>query len=277
MSRLEATFASLRHERRVALMPYLPLGYPSVSTCLMLVRAAAESGADVLELGMPFSDPLADGPVIQHATQVALANGVTLADCLTMVDQVRSAGVIQPLVLMGYYNPILRFGLDRFGQAAQEVGVDGFIIADLPPDEARPFRDVCTAHQLDLIHLIAPNSPEERLRMVVSASQGFVYLVSVTGVTGTRSRTPEGLLPFVRRARALTTKPLCVGFGISDASSARETARLADGVIVGSALVERMGAENPERAVRQLVRELREAVDAATEGATRNGKSIGTA
>ncbi len=234
MNRLDKTFDKLRAERRKALMPYLPLGYPTLETSRQLIRAVAEAGADVIELGVPFSDPLADGPVIQRATHIALQNGMTLAKCFDLAREAREAGVTIPLVLMGYYNPFLHFGLKVCARAAQASGVDGFIVPDVPPEEAGAFDVACRAHDLDLVFLAAPTSTQERLRIITDATRGFLYLVSVTGVTGARDQVAADLGEFVGRVRAITPKPVCVGFGIASAESARTVAALADGVLIVS-------------------------------------------
>ncbi len=262
MNRIDAKFAELKQARRVALMPYLPLGYPTIDLSVELICAIANAGADILELGVPFSDPLADGPVIQRATQVALQNGMTLGNCLRMVSQARRAGITIPLVLMGYYNPILRFGVEAFTSAAKDAGVDGFIVPDLPPEESDALSAACQTSEIDLIFLAAPTSTPERLQAITRATRGFTYLVSVAGVTGARSRLPAGLPEFVARIRATTEKPVCVGFGIANAESAKRIAGFADGVIVGSALVERIGdkqnaIENASRFVAELRRAIR--------------------
>jgi len=262
MSRLDTTFDKLKVERRKALMPYLPLGYPTLETSCQLIRAAAEAGADVIELGVPFSDPLADGPVIQHATHVALQNGITLAKCFEFAREAREWGVTIPLVLMGYYNPLLDFGLEVCARAAQASGVDGFIVPDMPPEEASALDAACRAYDLDLIFLAAPTSTQERLRIIADATRGFLYLVSVTGVTGARDQVAAGLGEFVGRVRAITSKPICVGFGIASVESARDVADVADGVIVGSALVSRIGNDNAVKAARTFISELRSGIDA---------------
>jgi len=261
MNRLDETFDRLRAQRRAALMPYLPLGYPTLDLSRQLIRAVAEAGADVIELGVPFSDPLADGPVIQRATHIALQNGMTLAKCFEMARQAREAGVTVPFVLMGYYNPFLRLGLEVCARAAQESGVDGFIVPDLPPEEATALDAACRAYELDLIFLAAPTSTPQRLQKIAEATRGFLYLVSVTGVTGARDRVASDLCEFIRRVRAVTSKPVCVGFGIANAESAQIVAGLADGVIVGSALVSRIGEDgNAVEAARSFVAELRRAI-----------------
>jgi tryptophan synthase alpha chain len=263
MNRLDETFARLKAEKRTALMPYLSLGYPTLDISRQLICVAADAGADVIELGIPFSDPLADGPVIQRATHVALQNGMTLTKCFEMVRDARQAGVTVPLVLMGYYNPILRLGVEPCARAAQEAGADGFIVPDLPPEEAGALDAACRAHELDLIFLAAPTSTAERLRIIAEATRGFMYLVSVVGVTGARDRMAADLAEFVAHVRAVTTKPACVGFGIANAETARAVAGCADGVIVGSALVSRIGESKcAVGATREFIAELRAAIDA---------------
>ena len=235
-SRLDATFAALRARRERALVPYFTAGDPSLAMTRKLVVEAARRGADVIELGIPFSDPLADGPVIQRATQRALAAGVTLPRVLEMVREMRG-DVSVPLVFLTYYNPILAFGLKAFCRTAVEAGIDGVIVADLPPEEAEPLRAEAAPAGLDLIHLVAPTSTAERMRKIARASQGFIYMVSLTGVTGERAGLAPELSRQLRALRAITTKPVCVGFGIGTPAQAAEVGRVADGVIVGSAIV----------------------------------------
>ncbi len=264
MNRIDQRFAELKREKRAALMPYLPLGFPTLEVSRQLIRTVAEAGADVIELGIPFSDPLADGPVIQRATHLALQNGMTTAKCLEMVREARESNVTIPLVMMGYYNPILRFGIEKFARAVKDAGADGIIVPDLPPEEAGALDAACRAHELDLIFLAAPTSTPARLRLIGEATRGFVYLVSVTGVTGARDQVAVDLGEFVARVRAVTTKPVCVGFGIASAESAKIVAQMADGVIVGSALVSRIeengGAVD---AARKFVSELRAGINAS--------------
>ncbi len=243
-------------------MPYVPIGYPTLAGSADLIGAVAHSGADLIELGMPFSDPLADGPVIQHATQIAIENGVTVAKCLELVRDVRRQGVDIPLVLMGYYNPIVHFGVERFAQAARESGTDGLIMADVPIEESAQLRAACEANELDLILLAAPTSSDQRLQAIGQATRGFLYLVAVIGTTGARDTLPIDLPEFVQRARRATDRPICVGFGISNADAARQVAGLAEGVIVGSALVSRIG--HPKTAIQnasKFIAELRAALD----------------
>lgn len=267
MSHLDEKFLQLSDQGRKALMPYLPLGFPTIDISRDLLRTVADAGADVIELGVPFSDPLADGPVIQRATQIALKNGMTLGKCLEMTREAREAGVTIPLVLMGYYNPIIQFGIEKFAQAAHSAGVSGLIVPDLPPEEAGAISAAARANELDLVFLAAPTSTPARLRFIGSESRGFVYLVSVTGVTGARNEMASDLAGFVARVRAVTAKPVCVGFGIANVKSAQAVARVADGVIVGSALVTKIGENGePVEAAKRYVAELRSGIDGARGG-----------
>lgn len=243
---------------RPAFMPYSVLGYPTRQAGLEVVKALAQGGADLLELGLPFSDPLADGPTIQAATQKSLENGTTVKDCLAMVRELRQEGVDTPALLMGYINPMLAYGLESFVADAAAAGVDGLIVPDLPPEEAAELEAVCADHGLALVYLLAPTSPFERIELVAAKSQGFIYLVSLTGVTGARTDLPPDLAEFVQRVREQTDKPLAVGFGIGNGSQAQAVGQVADGVIVGSALVRRAG-ESVEQ-VRELAEELRAAL-----------------
>ena len=236
-SRLDATFTALRARHERALVAYFTAGDPSLALTRKLVVEAARRGADVIELGIPFSDPLADGPVIQRATQRALAAGVTLPRVLELVREMRGE-VSAPLVFLTYYNPILAFGLKAFCRTSVEAGIDGVIVADLPPEESGPLRAEAMAAGLDLVHLVAPTSTPERMRKIARASEGFVYMVSLTGVTGERTAlATEELAQQLRALRAITTKPVCVGFGIGTPEQAALVGQLADGVVVGSAIV----------------------------------------
>jgi len=242
-----------------AFMPYAVLGYPQRAESLAVITALAESGADLLELGVPFSDPLADGPTIQAATQKSLDNGTTMRDCLAMTRELRAAGLTTPAVFMGYVNMLMAYGFEQIVTDAAAAGVDGFIVPDLPPEEAEEFEALCAEHELALIYLLAPTSTPERIALIAEKSQGFIYLVSLTGVTGARQALPTDLAAFIQRVRAVTNKPLAVGFGISDGAQAKEVGQLADGVIVGSALVKRAGESVAQ--VRELAEELRAALN----------------
>ena len=234
--RLTAAFAALRERGERALIPYFTAGDPSLSVTRQLVLEAAKRGADIIELGVPFSDPLADGPVIQRATRRALLAGVTVPRVLELVSELR-ADVTVPLVLLTYYNPVLAFGLEAFCRAAAGAGVDGLIVADLPPEEAGPLRAAADPVGLDLIHFVAPTTPPERMRKIARATGSFIYMVSLRGVTGARAELPPDLAQHLRVLRGLTTKPVCVGFGIGSPEQADLVGRFADGVIVGSAIV----------------------------------------
>ncbi len=236
MSRLARTFEGLRRRGERALIPYFAAGDPSLGVTRQLILEAARRGADVVELGVPFSDPLADGPVIQRASQRALAAGVSLSRALELVRGVRGE-VSLPIVFLTYYNPVHAFGLKAFAHEAVEAGVDGVIVADLPPEEAGPLATEAQSAGLDLIHLVAPTSPPDRMRLIARKSRGFVYFVSLTGVTGARATLPPDLTENLRQLRAVTTKPICVGFGISTPDQVAAVAPYADGVIVGSAIV----------------------------------------
>jgi tryptophan synthase alpha chain len=264
MSQIETTFQRLQTAGRTALMPYLTMGYPKRDSTLTLVPAIAEAGADLIELGIPFSDPLADGPTIQASSQKALENGMTLSLCLEQAASLRGQGVTLPFVFMGYYNPIYQFGIERFAAQAAASGVDGVIIPDLPPEEAQAALDAFESQGLDLVLLLAPTSNATRIQMVTELAQGFIYLVSLVGTTGARGQVAEDLAELVDRVRAETDKPLAVGFGISTPDQAAQVADLADGVIVGSALIEAIGAaEIPEDAARGFITALRAGMDAS--------------
>lgn len=238
MSRITSVFAGQRH---AAFIPYVTIGYPSLEATLEVVPLLEKSGANIVELGIPFSDPLADGVTIQQASFHALQNGVTPARCLE-VAQALQRSVELPLVFLTYFNPVLSYGLEAFCADSAHAGVDGLIIPDLPPEEAAELEEAAARHGLDLIYLLAPTSTEERISQVAQRSRGFVYLVSVTGVTGTRDNIPPGLGEFVARVRRSVALPLCLGFGISTPEQAAEVAKIVDGVIVGSRLVQLMGS-----------------------------------
>ncbi|MFQ6058013.1 MAG: tryptophan synthase subunit alpha [Anaerolineae bacterium] len=262
MNHIAEAFAALRAQGRTALMPYLTIGYPSLEATLELVPALVAGGADFVELGIPFSDPLADGATIQQATHVALQQGVTVETCLETVRRLREDGIETPLILMSYYNPVFQRGLAAFCRVAAAAGADGLIVPDLPPEEALELRGGCQANGLDLIFLLAPTSTQERVRMVARMATGFIYLISLTGVTGARHRLPPDLEAFVARVRAVTDMPLAVGFGVGNPEQARRVAAVADGVIVGSAIVRLAGeADRPVEAVRRFVGSLREGLD----------------
>jgi tryptophan synthase alpha chain len=235
-SRIDATFERLRARGERALVAYLMAGDPSLAETERLIIEAERRGADVIELGVPFSDPLADGPVIQRADVRALAAGTSLPRVLEMVASLRTR-VRLPLVLMTYYNPVLAFGLKGFARTAVDAGVDGVIVPDLPYEEAEPLRAETEPAGLDMIQMVAPTSTPARVKAIARVSRGFVYVVSLTGVTGARRELPPDLDAQVRTLRLVTTKPVCVGFGVSTPEQVAAVGRLADGVVVGSAIV----------------------------------------
>lgn len=258
MGRIAETFAHLKAAGRTALMPYLMVGFPERDSALELAPALEAAGADLFELGVPFSDPLADGATVQRAAEQALANGVRLADCLATVADLRQRGLRAPLVLMGYFNPFLRYGLPRFVADAAAAGVDGLIIPDLPPEESAECRMLCQAAGLDLIFFVAPTTPDARIAEIVRHASGFIYCVSLTGVTGARRELWPGLPDFLDRVRRHTDLPLVVGFGISTAAHVQQVGRHADGAIVASALIDRIEQVNPPERTDAAVAYLRE-------------------
>ena len=265
---IETTFSRLKDQGRTALMPYFTLGYPTRSGSVDILEALSRSGADLIELGAPFSDPLADGPTIQHTTQVALEQGLTLGDCLEMVCELRRRAVHQPLLMMAYINPLLSYGIEAFAAQAAGSGVDGLIIPDLPIEEAGELMNACRQHRLALVFMLAPTSSPERIALAAQHSTGFLYLVSVTGVTGARQALPDDLAEFIQRVRSATTLPLVVGFGIATPDQARAVGELADGVIVGSALIQAVQASNkPGRAASHFTIMLRESLDVISQSA----------
>lgn len=220
-----------------ALIAYITVGYPSMDGTLEVASILSNNGCDIIELGIPFSDPLADGATIQKASYQALQQGVTPQACLEAAQQLRQR-VATPLVFMTYYNPILNFGLKAFCQASVRAGIDGLIVPDLPPEEGDELEVITKELNLDLIYLLAPTSTEERIAKVVERARGFIYLVSVTGVTGAREILPVELESFISRVKQKAHQPLCVGFGVSTPEQARRVAKVADGVIVGSRLIQ---------------------------------------
>jgi len=255
MNRIDAAFRGLKRRNEKALIVYLTAGFPTVKMLPDLVRACADAGADLVELGVPFSDPLADGPTIQATSEKALANGVTPALVIRQAALLRRRNLALPMALMTYYNPVLHYGLRRFCGDCVSSGVDGLIVPDLPPEEAGDLVRAARPLKLDTIFLAAPTSTRERLRRLVKISTGFVYYVSLTGVTGARRSLPAEVNSQVRRIKALTDLPVCVGFGISGPAQVRQAVRAADGVIVGSALlnlIRRSGRRAPQAAYRFL-------------------------
>jgi tryptophan synthase alpha chain len=270
MQRISEAFSRCREAGRAACMPYFTLGYPTPALSGEIVLAAAKSGADLFELGVPFSDPLADGPTIQHSTQIALENGMTVRGCLEQVRMLRRNGVQQPLLLMSYINPLLAFGLEAFAAQAAADGADGLIVPDLPPEESDELEAACQRHGLALVYLLAPTSTPERISLAAARAGGFIYLVSVAGVTGARQALPPDLAAFIGRVRRATDLPLAVGFGIATPQQAAEVGGLADGVIVGSALTNAIDrSDDPCAATSTFIRELAAALQPTADRAAK--------
>lgn len=256
---LAAMFDKAKAENRAAFLPYFPIGYPDYETSIKAILAMAEVGVDGFEIGMPFSDPIADGPTIQAATQIALDNGTTVRKCLEAVKRLRENGVHQPMLMMGYLNPMMAYGVEKFIQDAKTAGASGLIVPDLPPEEADEFAQLCDKEGLALVAFLAPTSNAERIALVGKRATGFIYVVTLTGVTGARAELPPDLAAFIQRVREQIDNPLVMGFGISNPEQARMMNELADGFIVGSALV-KAGKDGVE-AVRELAASLRKALD----------------
>lgn len=264
MSRIASTFAQLAAAGRKALIPYVTAGDPLPEATVPLLHALVAAGADVLELGIPFSDPMADGPVIQRASERALARGVSLAQVLGWVREFRVQDSSTPLVLMGYANPIERFGVAAFVREAAQVGVDGVLVVDYPPEEAAEFAVAMRAAGVDPIFLLAPTSTEERMEQVAQLASGYVYYVSLKGVTGAANLDAQAVCERLRAIRGHVQLPLGVGFGIRDAESARAVAACADAIVIGSRIIELM--ENQPvaagvQAAADFVRTIRTAID----------------
>jgi tryptophan synthase alpha chain len=256
MSRIASVF----RPGHKAFIAYLTVGYPSLEATYQAASILADNGCDIIELGIPFSDPLADGATIQKASYQALQQGVTPQTCLEAAHQLRQM-VATPLVFMSYYNPILNFGLEAFCQASEKAGVDGIIVPDLPPEEGVELEASTKKSKLDLIYLLTPTSTEERISLVAEKSRGFIYLVSLTGVTGARQTLPPGLEDFVQRVRQKAQQPLCVGFGVSNPEQAKRAARVADGIIVGSRLIQLMEQDATLSSLKSFTKSLREALN----------------
>ena len=236
MNRIEKKFGDLKESGRTALVTYITAGDPSIDMTADIVLKLEESGADIIELGIPFSDPMADGPVIQLASERALESGTTLSGVLDTVRQIRERSDI-PIILFGYYNPFLTYGLEKFAQDAAEAGADGVLVVDLPPEEAEEFKTQADKAGLSLIFLLAPTSTHERVNLIARNASGFVYLVSVTGVTGVRTQVSESLDSLCGEIKEATKLPVGVGFGVSSPEQVQSISEYADAVIVGSAIV----------------------------------------
>ncbi len=265
MSRIQARFAALHQAGRKALIPYIMAGDPAPALTVPLMAALVDSGADILELGVPFSDPMADGPAIQRAGERALRQGVGLADVLGMVRDFRHRNSQTPVVLMGYANPVEAMGAEAFMRAAKAAGVDGVIVVDYPPEECVAFAALAKAGGIDPIFLLAPTSTQKRIEAVARVGSGFLYYVSLRGVTGAGHLDLEDVAARIPKIRAATRLPIGVGFGIRDADSACRVAQTADAVVIGSRIIQEIEAAGPEHAVarvKALLKPIREALDA---------------
>jgi len=268
-TRISKRFADLRARGELGIVAYITAGDPSFDATLKYVLALAEAGADVIELGVPFSDPLADGPTIQRASERALKAGATLARVLELVRRIRQSSQV-PLVLFSYYNPILQMGLEKFASAAASAGADGVLSTDLTPEESEEYRRILAAHHLDTIFLGAPTSTDERLAKIAACSSGFLYLISRTGVTGAKDALPDDLPALLRRTRRVTQLPIAVGFGISLPGHVSVLGGLADAAVVGSALVSEIEkAKSVDAAATALAERVRSFKEAARHGLSR--------
>lgn len=257
MNRIEETFKKLKAQNKKAFIPYIMAGDPSLERTKDIVLMLEGCGADIVELGVPFTDPLADGPTIQRAAERALKEGVTLRSVISFVKTLRGSTRI-PIVLMTYYNPVFKYGEENFVRDAAEAGVDGVIIPDLPPDEAENLIRLSKEADLDTIFLLAPTSTEDRIKKVARSSRGFIYYVSITGITGARLLRDETMKSLVTKIKEITKKPIAVGFGVSTPEEAAYVASLADGVIIGSAIVKRL--YEPMEDLKRFILELRRAI-----------------
>jgi tryptophan synthase alpha chain len=265
MSRIQGRFQALARDKRKALIPYITAGDPHPSLTVPLMRALVEAGADILELGVPFSDPMADGPVIQRAGERALKHGVGLVDVLGLVSDFRKSDPDTPIVLMGYANPIEAMGVEKFVAAAKATGVDGVIVVDYPPEECEQFAALAKKHGIDPVFLLAPTSTDKRIEQVARVGSGFLYYVSLRGTTGASHMDFGDVAARIPKIRAATRLPIGVGFGIRDAESARKVAQAADAVVIGSRIIqeiEEAGAEQAVARVKQFLGPIRKALDA---------------
>lgn len=265
MSRIQACFESLQKARRKALIPYITAGDPHPSLTVPLMRALVEAGADILELGVPFSDPMADGPVVQRAGERALKHGVGLADVLAIVVDFRKQDPRTPIVLMGYANPVEAMGVEKFVAAAKQAGVDGVIVVDYPPEECESFAALAKKNGIDPIFLLAPTSTDKRIQDVGRFGSGYLYYVSLRGITGAGHIDLSEVAARIPKIRSATKLPIGVGFGIRDAESARRIAETADAVVIGSRIIEVIEAAGAQRAAEQVkafLAPIRQALDA---------------
>ncbi|MBV1959340.1 MAG: tryptophan synthase subunit alpha [Pseudomonadales bacterium] len=273
MSRIQTTFEQLKAGNKKALIPYVTVGDPSIESTLLIMHALAEAGCDVIELGVPFSDPSADGPVIQAASERALKNNTSLRDVLAVVSRFRESNQTVPIVLMGYLNPFEVYGYQDFVRDASVAGIDGVLIVDMPPEESEPFSGLLKENDIDLIYLIAPTTTEKRAQMICAQASGYIYYVSLKGVTGAGNLDISEVASKVNGLRNITKLPVGVGFGIKDAESAKSVGAVSDGVVIGSALVNLIyqtsqNSDKPEdirRAIFEYMGTIREALNSLVE------------
>jgi tryptophan synthase alpha chain len=269
MNKIDQTFAQLKQQQQTALIPFMTVGDPTLDVSIKLIQAFEEAGANMIELGVPYSDPLADGPVIQRASERSLANGVSILDCIALAGRARDAGVKMPFILFTYYNPVLQVGLDSFFELVKKNDISGLIIPDLPIEEDDELRTLATQNNIHLIPLVAPTS-EQRVKTIAAKGSGFIYCVSSLGVTGERAQFASGLNEFLTTVKSSTELPIAIGFGVSSAEHVRTFSQLCDGVVVGSAIVRTIESALPllqnEQTVAQgvaqvqaFVRELKQA------------------
>lgn len=264
MSRIASCFRKLAQEKRKGLIPYITTGDPNLVLTLPLMQALVEAGADIIELGIPFSDPMADGPVIQRASERALKNGVGVNDVLEIVAQFRRSNQTTPVVLMGYANPIEHMGVTKFAERAQQVGVDGVLVVDYPPEESEAFASLLQTRDIDLIFLLAPTSTPDRMRKIAEIASGYVYYVSLKGVTGSGAIDLTEVAQRVSQIKALTDLPVGVGFGIRDGSTARAIGQFADAIVIGSRIIqeiEQLPQTQIIAAIKSLIANIRQALD----------------
>jgi tryptophan synthase alpha chain len=262
MDRIDAAFEKARSVRRAALIPFVTAGDPAPAQTVAVMHALVAGGADVIELGVPFSDPMADGPVIQRSSERALKHGVSLRDVLGYVAEFRRTNATTPVVLMGYANPIERMGLEAFVKAARASGVDGVLIVDYPPEESAHWLEALAGSGIDPIFLLSPTSTDERIELVSRVANGYIYYVSLKGVTGAANIDTAAVETMIRRIRTHTSVPVGVGFGIRDGETARRVGRIADAVVIGSRIVQALADVAPERAPDEARRLMAEFADA---------------
>ncbi len=265
MKSIAETFARLGDDKKTALMPFLVSGYPNENTFIRLLKKFEQSGADLIEVGIPFSDPLADGKTIQASSQKALENGISIERTFQFLSRLNDYKT--PLILMSYFNPVIHYGLEKFVRKAFALGVRGLIIPDLIPEEGGTARKLCTHYNIDLIYLLAPTSNGTRRKLIINKSHGFIYLVSLAGVTGARKALPSSLVGWIRHVKKESSLPVCVGFGISDAQQAGTLSRAADGIIVGSAIIDKInstkGSDNIVRETGNFISQIRKGMNHA--------------